>query len=107
MNPRFFIDRPIFAWVVALCILPGGVLTLRALPIEQNPTVAPPSLTISAPYPGDDAAPLAPHVPQEIQQVLNVVEHLTYTYSPRILASLSIGRSLPGWSRSASCSVAS
>src|SRR3546814_15656497 len=81
MNPRFFIDRPIFAWVVALCILLGGVLTLRALPIEQYPTVAPPSLTISATYPGADAATLEQNVTQVIEQELNGVEDLLYMRS--------------------------
>src|SRR3546814_483032 len=81
MNPRFFIDRPIFAWVVALCILLGGVLTLRALPIEQYPTVAPPSLTISATYPGADAATLEQNVTQVIEQELNGVEDLLYMSS--------------------------
>src|SRR3546814_3384422 len=81
MNPRFFIDRPIFAWVVALCILLGGVLTLRALPIEQYPTVAPPSLTISATYPGADAATLEQNVTQVIEQELNGVEDLLYMAS--------------------------
>lgn len=81
MNPRFFIDRPIFAWVVALCILLGGVLTLRALPIEQYPTVAPPSLTIRATYPGADAATLEQNVTQVIEQELNGVEDLLYMAS--------------------------
>src|SRR3546814_12922654 len=78
---RFFIERPIFAWVVALCILLGSVLTLRALPIEQYPTVAPPSLTISATYPGADAATLEQNVTQVIEQELNGVEDLLYMSS--------------------------
>ncbi|HWJ68600.1 MAG TPA: efflux RND transporter permease subunit [Sphingobium sp.] len=81
MGPRFFIDRPIFAWVVALCIVLAGVLTLRALPIEQYPTVAPPSLTISATYPGADAATLEQNVTQVIEQELNGVEGLLYMAS--------------------------
>ncbi|MEA1012977.1 multidrug efflux RND transporter permease subunit [Sphingosinicella sp. LY1275] len=81
MNPRFFIDRPIFAWVVALCITLAGVLTLRALPIEQYPSVAPPSLTINATYPGADAATLEQNVTQVIEQELNGVEGLLYMSS--------------------------
>ena len=81
MGPRFFIDRPIFAWVVSLCILLGGVLTLQALPIEQYPTVAPPSLTIRATYPGADAATLEQNVTQVIEQELNGVEGLLYMSS--------------------------
>ena len=49
MMPRFFIDRPIFAWVVSLGILLAGFMALRALPIEQYPEVAPPSLAINVP----------------------------------------------------------
>ena len=79
--PRFFIDRPIFAWVVALCILLAGLLTLRVLPIEQYPSVAPPSLTISATYPGADAATLEKNVTQIIEQELNGVKGLLYMSS--------------------------
>ena len=53
MTPRFFIDRPVFAWVIALGILIAGVIALRGLPIEQYPSVAPPSLTINVTYPGE------------------------------------------------------
>ncbi|MBB5684207.1 efflux RND transporter permease subunit [Sphingobium boeckii] len=81
MSPRFFIDRPIFAWVVALCIALAGLLTLQALPIEQYPSVAPPSLTISATYPGADAATLEQNVTQVIEQELNGVEGFLYMAS--------------------------
>jgi multidrug efflux pump len=81
MSPRFFIDRPIFAWVVALCITLAGVLALRSLPVEQYPTVAPPSLTIRATYPGADAATLEQNVTQVIEQELNGVEGLLYMSS--------------------------
>ena len=43
MTPRFFIDRPVFSWVIALAILFAGFLAMRSLPIEQYPTIAPPS----------------------------------------------------------------
>ena len=46
MFAKFFIDRPIFAWVIALIILLGGVLALKNLPVSQYPSVAPPALTI-------------------------------------------------------------
>ena len=81
MGPRFFIDRPIFAWVVALCIMLAGVLTLQQLPVEQYPTVAPPSLTIRATYPGADAETLEQNVTQVIEQELNGVEGLLYMAS--------------------------
>ena len=75
---RFFIDRPIFAWVVSLGILLAGILALRALPIEQYPEVAPPSLTISVTYPGADAETLEQNVAQVIEQELNGVEGFLY-----------------------------
>ncbi|MGQ5701765.1 multidrug efflux RND transporter permease subunit [Sandaracinobacteroides sp. A072] len=81
MFPRFFIDRPVFAWVVALCISLAGILALAGLPIEQYPSVAPPSLTISATYPGADAATLEQNVTQVIEQELNGVEGLLYMSS--------------------------
>jgi multidrug efflux pump len=93
MSPRFFIDRPIFAWVVALCIVLAGALALRALPIEQYPTVAPPSLTISATYPGADATTLEQNVTQVIEQELNGVEGLLYmssTSSSNGVASITV-----------------
>ncbi|QDH34026.1 multidrug efflux RND transporter permease subunit [Porphyrobacter sp. YT40] len=79
--PRFFIDRPIFAWVVALGILLAGIIALRALPIEQYPEVAPPSLTISVVYPGADAETLEQNVTQVIEQQLNGVEGFLYMAS--------------------------
>jgi multidrug efflux pump len=78
---RFFIDRPIFAWVVALGILLAGVIALRALPIEQYPEVAPPSLTISVVYPGADAETLEQNVTQVIEQQLNGVGGFLYMAS--------------------------
>ena len=78
---RYFIDRPVFAWVIALGILLAGFLSLRALPIEQYPPVAPPSLTISLAYPGASAETLEQNVTQIIEQQLNGVENLLYMSS--------------------------
>ncbi|MET0987696.1 MAG: multidrug efflux RND transporter permease subunit [Steroidobacteraceae bacterium] len=78
MAPRFFIDRPVFAWVIALGILLAGVIALRALPIEQYPSIAPPSLTINVTYPGADASVLETNVTQVIEQELNGVEGFLY-----------------------------
>lgn len=76
--PRFFIDRPIFAWVIALCILLAGFIALRGLPVEQYPEVAPPSLSISVVYPGADAETVEQNVIQIIEQQLNGVEGFLY-----------------------------
>ena len=81
MTPRFFIDRPVFSWVIALTIVFAGGIALRSLPIEQYPTIAPPSLTISAVYPGADASVMATNVTQPIEQELNGVEGFQYMSS--------------------------
>ncbi|MGB3797236.1 MAG: multidrug efflux RND transporter permease subunit [Alteraurantiacibacter sp.] len=78
---RFFIDRPIFAWVISIGILLAGILALRGLPIEQYPEVAPPSLSINVVYPGADAATLEQNVTQVIEQQLNGVEGFLYMAS--------------------------
>ena len=81
MTPRFFIDRPIFSWVIAIGILLSGIIALRSLPVEQYPTVAPPSLTIGVTYPGADASTLEQNVTQVIEQELNGVEGFLYMAS--------------------------
>jgi multidrug efflux pump len=81
MSPRFFIDRPIFSWVIALAIILAGGLALLSLPIEQYPSIAPPSLAISVTYPGADAATLATNVTQVMEQQLNGVEGFQYMSS--------------------------
>ncbi|MFN3580766.1 MAG: multidrug efflux RND transporter permease subunit [Pseudomonas sp.] len=78
MTPHFFIKRPVFAWVIALIIGLGGLLALRDLPVEQYPTIAPPSLTISVTYPGADASTLETNVTQVIEQELNGVDGFLY-----------------------------
>ena len=81
MTPRFFIDRPVFSWVIALTILLAGGIALRQLPVEQYPTIAPPSLNIGATYPGGDAAVVATNVTQVMEQELNGVEGFLYMNS--------------------------
>lgn len=81
MTPKFFIDRPIFAWVVALTILLAGISALRALPVEQYPSIAPPSLSVGVVYPGADASVLETNVTQVIEQALNGVEGFLYMSS--------------------------
>ena len=60
---RFFIDRPIFAWVIAIVMMLAGVLSIYNLPVEQYPTVAPPEVTIEATYPGASAKVVEDSVP--------------------------------------------
>jgi multidrug efflux pump len=79
--PRFFIDRPIFAWVIALFILVFGGVAITQLPIAQYPTVAPPSVVISATYPGASAKTLDESVISVIEQELNGSPGLAYIES--------------------------
>ncbi|GAB6053850.1 efflux RND transporter permease subunit [Magnetospira thiophila] len=76
--PRFFIDRPIFAWVIAIAIMLTGVLSIFELPIEQYPNIAPPSVLIQASYPGASAETLENSVTQVIEQKLTGIDHLRY-----------------------------
>jgi len=78
MLSRFFIDRPIFAWVVAMGVMLAGVIAIFTLPIAQYPTIAPPAVTITATYPGASAATLESSVTQVIEQQLKGIDHLLY-----------------------------
>jgi hydrophobe/amphiphile efflux-1 (HAE1) family protein len=75
---RFFIERPIFAWVVAMVIMLAGILAILTLPVAQYPTIAPPAVTISATYPGASAEVLQTSVTQVIEQQLKGIDHLLY-----------------------------
>ena len=78
---KFFIDRPIFAWVIALVIMLAGALSILKLPVSQYPSIAPPSVTISANYPGASAQTLQDTVTQVIEQQMKGIDHLTYMSS--------------------------
>jgi multidrug efflux pump len=78
---KFFIDRPIFAWVIALIILLGGGLALRNLPVSSYPAVAPPALAITVNYPGASAQIVEETVVSMIEQEMNGIEHLLYAES--------------------------
>jgi len=78
---RFFIDRPIFAWMLALGVMLAGVLAILTLPIAQYPTIAPPAITITATYPGASADTLESSVTQVIEQQLKGMDHLLYLSS--------------------------
>ncbi|SFN36547.1 multidrug efflux pump [Izhakiella capsodis] len=78
---KFFIDRPIFAWVIAIIIMLAGALSILKLPIEQYPEVAPPAIQINASYPGADAKTLQDSVTQVIEQNMNGIDGLMYMSS--------------------------
>jgi hydrophobe/amphiphile efflux-1 (HAE1) family protein len=78
---RFFIDRPVFAWVIAIFIMLAGALSITSLPIAQYPSIAPPTIAIIATYPGASAKTLEDTVTQVIEQRLNGIDHLRYIES--------------------------
>jgi multidrug efflux pump len=75
---RFFIDRPVFAWVIAIIIMLAGALSILRLPIEQYPNIAPPSVSINAVYPGASAETLENSVTQVIEQSLTGIDYMRY-----------------------------
>jgi multidrug efflux pump len=81
MFAKFFIDRPIFAWVIALIILLNGALALRQLPVASYPAVAPPALAITINYPGASAQVVEETAIALIEQEMNGIERLLYVDS--------------------------
>ncbi|EPT7000367.1 multidrug efflux RND transporter permease subunit AcrB [Cronobacter malonaticus] len=78
---KFFIDRPIFAWVIAIIIMLAGGLSIMKLPVAQYPSIAPPAVTINATYPGADAKTVQDTVTQVIEQNMNGIDGLMYMSS--------------------------
>jgi hydrophobe/amphiphile efflux-1 (HAE1) family protein len=75
---NFFIDRPIFAWVLAIVIMLAGMLAITTLPIAQYPSIAPPAISIQVVYPGASADTVQSTVTQVIEQQLSAIDHLLY-----------------------------
>ncbi|AOI71346.1 multidrug transporter [Burkholderia ubonensis] len=78
---KFFIDRPIFAWVIAIILMLAGVAAIFTLPIAQYPTIAPPSIQISANYPGASAKTVEDTVTQVIEQQMSGLDNFLYMSS--------------------------
>jgi len=78
---RFFIDRPVFAWVISILLMGVGVLSLLTLPIAQYPQIAPPSVRVSAQYPGASAETVANTVTQIIEQQMTGLDGMRYMSS--------------------------
>ena len=74
----FFIERPVFAWVISICIMLGGIIAINILPVEQYPRIAAPTINISATYPGASAEAVENSVTQVIEQALTGIDHLRY-----------------------------
>ena len=87
MLSRFFIHRPIFAWVVAIFIVLVGVISMRLLPVAAYPSVAPPTINVTASYPGADAATIDETVNSLIEREMNGVDGLMYMSS----SALAVG----------------
>jgi len=81
MLSRFFIDRPIFAWVMALVVMMIGVISILTLPIAEYPSVAPPAISVTATYPGASAETVQSTVTQVIEQQMTGLDHLEYLSS--------------------------
>ena len=78
---RFFIDRPIFAWVIAIVIMLAGALSILSLPVSQYPSIAPPAIAINASYPGASAKAVEDSVTQIIEQKMTGLDGLLYMNS--------------------------
>jgi len=83
MISRFFIDRPIFATVLSIVIVILGVVALSQLPIAQYPDVAPPTVQVTATYPGANAVTVAETVATPIEQEVNGVERMLEVHQRR------------------------
>lgn len=75
---RFFIDRPIFAWVIAIVIMLAGLASISQLPLEQYPDIAPPRVNVNATYTGASAKTIEDSVTQVIEQAMKGIDNLTY-----------------------------
>src|SRR5258706_7077824 len=81
MFSRFFIERPIFAAVVAIIICLAGLVAMNVLPVQQSPTITPVQITVSATYPGADSKTLADSVASPIEAQINGVDNMLYMSS--------------------------
>ena len=87
---HFFIDRPIFAWVIAIVIMLGGLMAIHTLPVSQYPTIAPPTISISASYPGASAETVENTITKIIEQ--NMVGLDGYMYMSSTSDSYGMAR---------------
>ena len=81
MNLRFFIDRPVFSGVISVVIVLMGIIAMQALPVEQYPDIAPPTINVWATYPGANAETVQKAVIVPLEEAINGVEDMTYMTS--------------------------
>lgn len=86
---RFFIDRPVFAWVISILIMGIGALSIMSLPVSQYPQIAPPSVSVNAVYPGASAETVSNTVTQVIEQQMTGLDGLRYMSSSSTSAGTS------------------
>lgn len=79
--PRFFVGRPIFAWVIAIVIMLGGLLAIKLLPVAMYPTIAPPVISVRATYPGASAETIQNTITQQIEQAMTGLDGFIYMSS--------------------------
>jgi hypothetical protein len=84
MLSKFFLKRPVFAWVIAIIMMAAGELAIYNLPISQYPLMAPPSIAIVSPYPGSSAETVENSVTQLIEQKMTGLENMIYMSFPAI-----------------------
>ena len=89
---KFFIDRPIFAWVIAIFIIAAGIIGIRSLPVSQYPSVAAPTITLTATYPGASAQVMEDSVLAVIERNMYGVEGLDYMTTSANSSGSEIGR---------------
>src|ERR1700691_4494702 len=75
---RFFIDHPVFAWVLAIVLMLAGAVAVFTLPVAQYPSIAPPAVSITVTYPGASVETVQSTVVQVIEQQLSGLDHLIY-----------------------------
>ncbi|HRL37369.1 MAG TPA: efflux RND transporter permease subunit, partial [Ottowia beijingensis] len=76
--PKFFIHRPIFAWVIAIFVVIAGIVSITQLPVSQYPSVAPPTIRVMTTYPGASAQTIDETVMSLIEREMNGAEGLMY-----------------------------
>ena len=81
MFSKFFINRPIFATVLAIIMILVGLITVRELPVAQYPDITPPTVMVMASYPGADAQTVAQTIGVPLEEQVNGVEHMMYMNS--------------------------
>ena len=101
MLSKFFLDRPVFAWVIAIILMVSGVMAIFTLPIAQYPNVAPPTIFVNAHYQGADAQTLSETVAIPLEEQINGVEDMLYMESVctndgacRLIVTFKVGTDL-------------